>query len=251
MLSVTRRSQIKEMVLENKSVTVSALATQFNVTEETIRRDLKSLEQEGVLYRTYGGAYILEGVQNEVNVNLRENAFIKNKKIIAKKAKTLINNGDSIFLDNSTTAAFLAEELKDMRLTVITNSLMIINALCNNANIRLLSTGGSYFAQHKAFLGHLCARTVSFYNLDSAFISCRTLSMQKGITDSSEELSQLRQSIVSSATKSYIIADYTKFNKSSFITTCSFDAITGIITDTPLSDEWHEFLRKKNIEYLD
>ncbi len=251
MLPVTRRSRIKQIVMEKKSVVVSDLSMTFNVTEETIRRDLKILEEEGLLQRTYGGAYILDGVQNEVNVELREKVFVSNKKNIAKKAKKLVNNGDSIFLDNSTTAFYVADELKDMRVTVITNSYKILSTLCNISGINLIVTGGAYYPQSRAFLGSMCAKAISNYNVDIAFVSCRTLSMDKGITDASEELAFLRRTIISHAAKSYIIADYSKFNKPSFINTCGFEEISGIITDSKLPKEWGTFLAQKGLEIYD
>ena len=82
MLALTRKNQIRELILEKKNVTVSELAKLFSVTEETIRRDLKSLEESGVLIRTYGGAFIQEGVVNDIKMALRENILVPNKQKI-------------------------------------------------------------------------------------------------------------------------------------------------------------------------
>ena len=238
-------------MLEKKSVIVSDLAAMFGVTEETIRRDLKALEEEGVLNRTYGGAYVLDGVENEVNLKIRETIYIESKKNIASKAIKEIQNGDSIFLDNSTTAYYLALLLKDMRLTVLTNSLKITNALCEKDNIKLITIGGRYHKENDAFYGLATVTALAQYNVDKAFISCRSLSMQKGISDSVEELANLRQSVIKRSNKVYMIADYSKFDKNSFINTCTFDDIHVVITDKPLSDQWHEFLDTNRVQYLD
>ena len=144
MLAVTRKSEIKDIVLEKKSVTVTELAKIFSVTEETIRRDLKQLESEGFLTRTYGGAFIQDGVENNIDLSIRETAYLKNKQAIASRCRELIHNGDSIFLDSSTTTLTIAKAINDMRLTVVTNSLMIINELCDKANIHLIAIGGNY-----------------------------------------------------------------------------------------------------------
>lgn len=142
MLAVERRACIKETIQEQKSVAVSDLARRFDVTEETIRRDLKVLEAQGVLTRTYGGAFIQGGAINEVDVTLRETSYVEAKRQIAAQCLQLIRNGDSIFLDSSTTALEIARAIRDMRLTVLTNSLLIADVLSHSESIRLQVIGG-------------------------------------------------------------------------------------------------------------
>ena len=127
MLAVARKTQIKDILLEKKSVTVVELSKRFSVTEETIRKDLQQLENEGFLSRTYGGAFIQDGALNDIDLTLRETAYVESKEAIADKCAELIHHGDSVFLDASTTATFLAKRIRNMRLTIVTNSLMAID----------------------------------------------------------------------------------------------------------------------------
>jgi DeoR/GlpR family transcriptional regulator of sugar metabolism len=143
MLPIARKNKIKELIIEKKSLTVSELTILFKVTEETIRRDLKQLEDEGILTRTYGGAYISEGVQNDVNVNLREHIHVEGKRKIAFQCNTLIQSGDSIFLDASTTSLMIANILEDKKLTVVTNSIKVVNSLIEKTNINIVIIGGT------------------------------------------------------------------------------------------------------------
>ncbi|HNX64525.1 MAG TPA: DeoR/GlpR family DNA-binding transcription regulator, partial [Oscillospiraceae bacterium] len=153
MLAVTRKSKIKEILQEKKSVVVSELAEMFSVTEETIRRDLKTFEDEGFLTRTYGGAFIQDGVQNEVELSVRETAYTDSKQLIAEKCAELVHNGDSIFLDASTTAIFIAKAICDMRITVLTNSLKVIGFLADYPNIHLITIGGLFAPNNMSFIG--------------------------------------------------------------------------------------------------
>lgn len=251
MLPVDRKAKIKDMVLEKKSVIVSDLASLFGVTEETIRRDLKQLEEEGVLQRTYGGAFVQDGVQNDISVKIRETIYIDSKKAIAQKAKPLIKNGDSIFLDHSTTALFLAHELVEMRITVVTNSLKITNLLSEYENIKLFTIGGRYIKQNEAFFGMSAIKALSQFTVDKAFISCRSLSIQSGINDAIEELAQLRQSVLTHSNETYLIADYSKLDKSSFVNICRLDEINAIITDRPLNENWKNALKQYGVIYYD
>lgn len=249
MLPVRRKAKIKDIILEKKSVIVSELAKEFTVTEETIRRDLKTLEDEGVLIRTYGGAFIQEGVQNEVNLTIRESAYVNSKTRIAEGATKLIRNGDSIFLDSSTTALFIAKAIMNMRLTVMTNSLKVINLLTDSSDIRLLSVGGVYDPANMAFIGRTTLQSLDQYYVDKSFISCRSLCIDNGITDSNDNNADIRKKIIERSNKTYLIADYSKFDKTSFIKICDFDSVDGIISDKALTKAWEQTLQTNNVEY--
>ena len=244
MLAVTRKSHI---LLEKKSVTVSELSKLFSVTEETVRRDLKQLEDEGFLVKTYGGAFIQGGVENDVALSLRETAYLKSKEAIALKAKELIHHGECIFLDSSTTALTIAKAIKDMRLTVVTHSLMVMDQLRDLENIHLICIGGNYSSKSKSNLGMVTLQALDNYYIDKTFMSCRSLSMEHGITDSNESLACIRQKLIQRSSLTYIIADFSKFDKTSFIHICDFHKIHGLITDKDMSDQWRRFLRERKV----
>lgn len=249
MLAVTRKAKIKDVILEKKSVIVSELAKDFSVTEETIRRDLKTLEDEGFLIRTYGGAFIQDGVQNEVELSLRETAYTDSKQLISQKCAEIIHNGDSIFLDASTTALFIAKAIRDMRLTVLTNSLKVINLLTDSPNIRLISIGGLFNSNNMSFFGRSSLASLDSYYVDKTFMSCRSLSQTHGVTDSNEAMSEIRQKLLKRSNEIYVVADYSKFDKTSFISICGFEDIDGVITDKQLDQGWINFLNDNNVTY--
>ncbi len=250
MLAVTRKNKIKSILNEKKSVTVGELSKTFSVTEETIRRDLKVLEDEGFLTRTYGGAFIQSGVENLVDVEIREVAYTKSKTLIANECQKIIQNGDSIFLDASTTAYFISKAISNMRLTVVTNSLLVINQLSACKSIRLVCIGGTLSRNNKAFQGYQTLQTLDSLYLDKTFMSCRSLSMENGITDSSEGTASIRKKLISRSNETYLIADYSKFDKTSFIHVCDFENLTAIVSDKELNTEWADFLKKKNTKYI-
>lgn len=250
MLAIERREKIKEILFEDKSVLVSDLAKQFSVTEETIRRDLKKFEQDGLLTRTYGGAFIQNGTENDVEYSLRISAFVDSKNIIAQKCLTVIKNGDSIFLDSSTTAYYIAKSIKHLRLTVLTNSILIINELTNLENIRLVAIGGHFNSRSMSFISKTTMDMLDMYYLDKVFISCRSLSIEDGIMDSTEILAELRQKVCTRSKNTYLIADYSKFNKNSFVKICDYKEIVGIISDYEYDDDWKELAKDKNIKLI-
>lgn len=251
MLAVERRACIKETVQEQKSVAVSELARRFQVTEETIRRDLKVLESQGALTRTYGGAFIQGGSINEVDVTLRETSYVEAKRQIAAQCRTLIHNGDSIFLDSSTTALEIARAVREMRLTVLTNSLLIADALSRSESIRLQVIGGILQPQSMSFLGQAALTALAPYYVDSAFVSCRSASLDRGITDSNEQSAAFRADAIRRAQRAYLVADHTKFGQTSFVQICGFEALTGIVTDQPLPPPWHWMVQERKLLLLE
>lgn len=251
MLQIERKNSIKKILREKKSVTVTELAKTFNVTEETIRRDLNSLNKEGLLTRTYGGAFIQEGALNDINYSLRETDHVESKKSIAGKCMEFVQNGDSIFLDSSTTALFIAEAICNMRITVLTDSLKIINSLSKYDNIHLIATGGQLSQRSMSFIGSGAIHSLNQYYVDIAFVSCRSISLENHITDSNENLSIIRRQIIKRSNKAFVIADYSKFNKTSFFHICNFDEIHSIVTDKPLDSNWHTTLSRYNIAIYD
>jgi len=251
MLAVTRKAKIKEIILEKKSVVVSELAKAFSVTEETIRRDLKACEDEGFLIRTYGGAFIQDGVTNEVDLAIRETAYTDSKRLIANKCAQIVHNGDSIFLDASTTAFFIAKAVCEMRITVLTNSLKVINFLADYSNIHLITIGGLYASNNMSFVGRGALQSLDNYFLDKAFMSCRSLSQTYGVTDSNESMSEIRRKLLTRSNKIYVVADYSKFDKTSFLNICDFSDINGLISDKHLDQNWIEFLEKNEVTYFE
>ena len=177
MLAIARKNKIKDILNEYKSITVTELSNNFNVTEETIRRDLKTLEDEGFLSRTYGGAFIQSGAENNVDISLREVAYVDSKTAIATMCKNLIHNGDSIFLDCSTSANFVARAITHKRLTVVTNSLLIVDNLSGYDNIKLVVVGGTLNKEHKAFVGSVALASLDELYVDKIFMSSRSISL--------------------------------------------------------------------------
>lgn len=247
MLAVERKTAIKDLMLEKKSMTVVELSKQFSVTEETIRKDLQQMENEGFLTRTYGGAFIQGGALNDIDLALRETTCVSSKEAIADCCTSLIHHGDSIFIDASTTATFLAKRLKNMRITVVTNSTMAIEQLKDSDSVHLVCVGGVYSAKTRSFNGRATINVLNNYYLDKVFMSCRSLSMEHGITDSNEDMALIRQTLLQNSDNVYLIADASKFNKNSFVHVADFRKIKGIISDYDFTPEWTEFLAKNDV----
>ncbi len=154
MLAVERRNLILEKLQEDKKVIVSELSQEFQVSEETIRRDLDKLDKDGLAVKSYGGAVLNENTSLDMPFNIRKKNNPAGKQKIAKIVETLIEDGDHIILDPSTTAVFIAKALKAKeRLTVITNSIEVILELSDVSDWNIISSGGSLKEGYLALVG--------------------------------------------------------------------------------------------------
>lgn len=249
MLSFQRREEIKRILLQQRSVSVGEVAKKFQVSDETIRRDLAVLCTEGFCTKTYGGASLAARSLSQTSSNVKKNLRIEEKKKIAEIAATQIKPKDCIFLDHSTTAAELCEEIRNLELTVVTNSLWVIRELGNQENIDLVVTGGSVRVFDQGMFGSETQNFLRHHYFDKAFFSCRSLN-PKGIFDANEQVASFRQVLCEQSAHSFLIADSTKFGFPGFVHIMPYKDLDALITDEIPNAQWSEILAKNNVTVL-
>lgn len=253
MLAEERRQEILRILNIEGSVHVKELSKTLEVTEETIRRDLEVLNNKKLLKRTHGGAIPLKNNEKnlELSFNIRTEKNVEEKQIIATKAVSLINEGETIFLDASSTSLFLARELNKFRnITVLTNSIRIVYELTNNNNITVISTGGILRSNSLSFVGPLANDTIKKYYADKFFASCKGISTEHGATDSNELEIEVKKNMLNQAREIIILADYTKFEEIGLTQFASINQINTIITDNSISNNMKNSFEKMGIEIL-
>jgi DeoR/GlpR family transcriptional regulator of sugar metabolism len=248
MLVAERQRKIVDIVNERSSIRVTELSNIFGVTEETIRRDLEKLEKENLLRRSHGGAVSIEENQSETSYIEREIINAAEKRAIAIEAIKRIEPGDQIVLDASTTAWYMAKELPDMRLTVVTNSIKVAIELSKKDQIRVISTGGSLLSQSLSYVGPLAERSLSMYHVNKAFLSCKGVHLEKGLSDFNELQALVKKKMMEIADKTVLMVDSSKFGVRAFSQISSLSNIDYIITDTKVEDSVKKLLEEKYIK---
>lgn len=251
MLGIERRQEIAEIINKDRKVYVSKLSELFDVTEETIRRDLEKLENEGILTRTYGGAITNQHTIEDLSFPTRTTMNLEHKQIIAEKAADLINDSDTIMIDASTTCLELMQKLKKSKkdLTVITNSVKIPNDFIGS-NFNIISTGGSLRAHSYALIGPVAQNTIKNYYVDITVMSCKSLSLDKGIMESNEPEAEIKKKMIQQAEKAVLLVDHTKFNKTAFVKLFDFADFDYIVTDREPAEAWMDLFKKHNIQVI-
>lgn len=248
MLAPERREKILEAVLCNKSILVKDLCAMFNVTGETIRKDLSALAGEGKVLKAHGGAYVAQGVRNEIHVSLRETIFTQPKRAIGRACAQVVKNGDVIALDESTTSCFIARSLlRHEHITVLTNSIKVAGILCASEGIKILLCGGTLDSRNQSLTGAEAVEMLSHYYVDKAFVSCRGLDRNAGVTDGSETGGYIRRLLLERAAVRYLVADCTKLNLVNFYKICDFGALQYFVTDRLDDPQWRTFFLERGV----
>lgn len=249
MFGVERRSKIMSLLYDKKSIMVQETAELFQVTEETIRRDLKALEIQGLLTRTHGGAVLADDLKSEAPLEIREGINTGGKNSIGKRAATMIDDGDTIMLDASTSSLYVAKNIKDKKgLTVITNAERIIFELASTPGITLISTGGILRHNSLSYVGRAAENTISHYYANKLFFSCKGFSPKRGLTDSNEQESEIRKTMIKCSEKVIFLCDHTKYDKVGYVTTAKLDDVDVLITDSPFPDDWSEYFEESPVQ---
>jgi len=251
MLAIERRNEILEKLQADKRVVVSELSQHYQVSEETIRRDLEKLENDGYAIKSYGGAVINENVTIDLPFNLRKKRNIAGKQKIAALLHEMVHDGESLMLDASSTAVFIAKELKDRKnLTIITNSIEIIMELFDTPDWNVLSTGGIAKEGSFALVGPQTDRMLTSYHVDKAIISCKGFDAKQGITDSDELHAKNKKTMLECGTQRILAVDHTKFDEIAFAQIGKLSEIDVIITDKKPEDAWINLLEANGVQCI-
>ena len=246
-----RRNKIMEILREDGIVKVSELMKLFDVSIETIRRDLEYLEEHGMLGRVYGGAVPVQPRATEPSYQTREIKHYKEKKAIGERAVELVKDEDVIAVDIGTTTLEFAKALVGKRrVTVIINSMKIAMVLSEDADIRVLMVGGEVRRGEFSVSGFLADNDMGHFITDKYFIGVGGLSLSKGITDYHLEESNLRRIVIKNTQKVIALADYSKIGAVAMNKICGLDQVDTLVTDSNVESFVVEGLRDNNVEVI-
>ncbi len=244
-----RHQIILDKLNKEKYLEVLDLCKLLDVSAVTIRKDLKLLEEKGLLFRTHGGASLENPYINEKAINEKEKISVEEKKGIAQAAAELIDENDSIMLASGTTVQALAKYIKPKnKLTVITPSLYVGLYLINQKNIEILQLGGYIRPSSASVIGNYAVQILENVSCSKLFLGVDGIDLEYGLSTTSLEEAQLNKKMLTSAQKIIVLADSSKFGKKSFAKICDLEAINEIITDNGISATNKRKLEEKGVK---
>src|SRR5262245_14076797 len=232
-LSQDQRMQRVLQLLETRdSVQVTELAEEFSVSEVTVRNDLAELARRGLVARVRGGVRPLERGQSELGFDFRLRLEVERKQAIARAAAEMVGEGEAIALDASTTAYYLALELRGMReLVVVTNGLLVAASLADAPGINVLVTGGMLRLSAMSLVGDLGADLLKATRINKGFLGARGLSLERGLMDLNPDEVRIKKDMATACERVIAIIDGSKWHRSALLTFVPAESVDTIVTD--------------------
>ena len=256
MFGIERKSEILKLLEQNGRIGVNQLSTLFNSSRETIRRDLREMEEKGLLKRTHGGAVIDSAFSSavpEFPVGVREIQRYKEKDAICRSAALFIKNGDSIFVDNSSTCLSLVRYIPaDLQVTLITNSIKLLmeSLESDHPNLMIVCLGGFFNGSNLSTYGTISQNNAADFYPNKSFMSCAGIHLPDQLTDSSLLEVDTKRLMIEHSQEVFILADHTKFDRSGPYFLSDYSSIDYLITDQKASPDQYTPLEKANIKVI-
>ena len=243
--------QVLQLLETRDSVAVAELAELFSVSEVTVRSDLTTMAQQGLVARVRGGVRALNRGQSEVGFDLRLRLEVRRKSAIARAAAALVDEGEAVALDASTTAYYLALELRSKReLVVVTNGLLVATALADAPGITVLVTGGTLRLSAMSLVGDLGTDVLRTTRINKGFLGARGLSLERGLMDLNPDEVRIKQEMADACEQVYGILDGTKWHRSALLSFVAPGDLTGIVTDSSAPEEEIQAWRAVGVEVV-
>jgi|SRR2546429_1857179 len=251
MLAFERRRLIADRVRSKGAVSVTEMAEALGTSEITLRRDLRAMADEGLVVRTHGGAVLPPGLAHEPSYSEKANRAAAEKAAIAVVAAGLVHPGDSIVLGPGTTTLALARMLVDFpELTVVTNSLLVAQALMPAGHVEVILTGGSLRRAIHALVGPATEESARALRVSRAFISGNGLTAERGLSTPSPLVAAADRALSAASQRTVVLADHTKIGQETMCQTVPIDRIATVVTDAAADPAHLAAIRETGVQVL-
>jgi DeoR/GlpR family transcriptional regulator of sugar metabolism len=248
--SFERQRELIRLVRRTGRLSVAQICEQFCISEATARRDLEALSEQGIIQRVHGGAILVHLAPPEEPVLRRSHEQENEKESIGRAAAALIQDGETVLLSSGTTVLQVAQQLVNRNITVITNSLPVINLMSEKENITLITLGGMLRASELSFIGHITEQAVSEVRADKVILGIRAISLDQGLTNDYLPETLTDRALLKAGRENIIVADHTKCGVMSTAFVAPLTVVNMLVTDKQTDTEFIESLRAQGIEVI-
>ncbi len=246
-----RQKQILSLLVKQGRLSVNEIVEQFSISVATARRDLETLASQGKAQRVHGGVIAVEQAPPELPILQREGEQADEKAGIGRAAAELIADGETVFLGSGTTVLEAAKHLRDRKnLTVITNSLPVLNALAGIKDITVVSLGGQLRESELSFIGHITEQALAEIRVDKVIMGARGLSLEHGLTNDYLQETLTDRAILKIGREVILVADHSKVNRVSTALLAPLSSMNIFVTDSKADKKFIQALKKQNIKVV-
>lgn len=249
-MRIDRLRDLEIFIKSNNSASLKELCAQFNVSMNTVRRDINELESQGKITKVYGGI-ISNSEDTIIPFSARSSISIKEKQHIGNLCASVVSDGDTIYIDSGTTAVNIIPFITHLKnITVVSNSLIVYNEMQNYPDIVLLSPGGIFNQKTKSFVGITTADELTNIRIKKAFMSATKVSIDEGATNNSFHEAQIKRTVINHAQSVILAVDHSKLDQTAAICFCELNRISHFITDKKPPSHYIDFCKENNISLM-
>ncbi len=246
-----RQKQILSRLVRQGRLSVAEIVEQFSISEATARRDLETLASQGKVQRVHGGVITVEQAPPELPILDREKEQSDEKVRIGRAAAGLVADKETVFLGSGTTVLEVARNLRDRKgLTVITNSLPVLNTLAGLKETTVISLGGMLRESELSFIGHITEQALTEVRVDKVFMGTRGLSLEHGLTNDYLQETLTDRAILKIGREVVIVADYSKVNRVSTVLLAPLKTMSTFVTDEKADKKFLQALKKQGVNVI-
>jgi len=246
-----RQKQILSLLARQGRLRVTEIVEQFSISEATARRDVEALSSQGKAQRVHGGLITLEQAPPELPILERENEQTDEKVLIGQATAGLISDKETVFLGSGTTVLEVARNIRNHKdLTVITNSLPVLNVLTGIKDITVISLGGMLRNSELSYIGHITEQALTEVRADKVILGTRGVSLEHGLTNDYLEETLTDRAILKIGREVIIVADHTKVNRVSTALLAPLERVNTFVTDSNSDKKFIQALKKQGIKVI-
>lgn len=249
-MKLARLDAMEQYILQNEKVTIAQLEKHFDVSVNTLRRDLDELERRGHVSKTYGGA-MARTLSSLMPMPKRFTLNVQDKRRIGELAAAAIPDNTTIFIDSGSTTYNIVRYLGGKKgLTLVSHSLVALNEASRLKEVNTISLGGIYNASIGAFVGLSTFEAIKTLSVKIAVMAATGVSIRRGLSNTTYFEAEVKRVVTSNCEKIVLMADCTKFDKEALITYCPLERVSVVVTDRMPPPKYMEFFRSKGIDVL-
>ena len=246
-----RLNEMEQYILDQGTASLEDLCQHFQVSINTVRRDLSDLLERGRLKKVYGGVSAESRSQSVIPMSERASKNGAGKQVIGKLAASLVQDGMSIFLDSGSTTVRILPYLADKKnVTVITHSLMALYEATKHPQLNVIALGGMYNAATSSFVGSNTLDELSKMAINLVFLGATGVTLERGLTNTTYFEVEIKQSVARRNKTLVLMADHSKFGHNALLSFCNFEDLSTVVTDQPLPKEYISVIARQNIQIL-
>ena len=244
MVKLQRIQRIEEYVRQHKSASLDDLCQHFDVSKNTIRRDVNELEARNIIKKVYGGV-ILNHEETAIPLPQRQSSMRDEKLAMAAKAADFVRDGDIIILDAGSSTVHIVEHLQQKQhVTIITNSVPVVNAALPYDNLHVIITGGDLLRSTNSLVGPEGVEMLRKFNANTVFLAATSLSIEKGLTNSLTVETEIKKTMMQVSEQAILLVDHTKFDSVSLVKFAELNEVDVIITGQTPPQNYLDYCNK-------